>query len=216
MAISTDAAVRLTTARIMSYWAEVRSSAGSGSKRRSMAFCTRWGTMPVQRWLAMSVSRTRLRERNVEPKRSSSSCCEASESSVSATCCDFFEKKSVSTMIRPEASRIRKLARAGSSSCPIMMASLPASRAICQASKLASGTPMKLTRSFPAKASARANVPERMVMRMMLSRMRWKIHSTAAATTQKASSVSSTWSVTYSEIDVGISPELLSPLKRAK
>jgi len=33
-----DAAVRFTTARIMSYWAVVRSSAGSGSKRRSMAF----------------------------------------------------------------------------------------------------------------------------------------------------------------------------------
>lgn len=181
-----------------------------------MAFCIRLGTKPDQRWLAISVRRTSPRERNVEPKRSSSSCCEASESSVSATCWDFFEKKSVSTMTTPEAIRIRKFARAGASRAPIMMVSLPASRAICQASKLARGTPMKFTRSFPAKARARAKVPERIVMRMMLSRIRWKSHSTMDATAQKARSVSSTWSVTYSETDVGMSPELFSPLKSAK
>ena len=134
MAISTEAAVRFTTARIMSYCAVERSSAGSGSKRRSMACCTRAGISPVQRLLSISVARTRLRERKVEPKRSSSSCCEASESSVSATCFDFFEKMSVSTMMMPEASRIGKLARAGLARSPIMIDSLPASRAICQAS----------------------------------------------------------------------------------
>ena len=75
---------------------------------------------------------------------------------------------------------------------------------------------MKFTRSLPAKARARANVPERIVIRMMFSRMRWKIQSTAAATTQKAKSVSRTCSPTYSVMWVGINPELLSPLKRAK
>ena len=70
----------------------------------------------------------------VEPKRSSPSCCEASESSVSVTCCDFFEKKSVSTMMIPEAPSSRKFARAGPSSAPIIIVSLPASPAIRQAS----------------------------------------------------------------------------------
>ena len=134
MAMRIEAAERFTTARIMSYCAAERSSTGSGSKRRSMARCTRAGTSPDQRWLAMSVSRTRPREIIVEPKRSSSSCCEASESSVSATCCDFFEKKSVSTMIRPESPSSRKSARAGWASPSIMIDSEPASRAICQAS----------------------------------------------------------------------------------
>ena len=81
-----------------------------------------------------SVARTRLREMRVEPKRSSPSCCEASDSSVSVTCCDFFEKNSVSTMISPETPSSRKLARAGASSAPIIIVSLPVSPAMRQAS----------------------------------------------------------------------------------
>ena len=134
MAIRIDAAVRFTTARIMSYGADERSSAGSGSNLRSMAFCMRTGISPVHIVLSTSVARTRLREMNVEPKRSSPSCCEASDSSVSVTCCDFFEKNSVSTITSPDASSSRKLARAGSASSLIMIDSLPASRAICHAS----------------------------------------------------------------------------------
>jgi hypothetical protein len=99
-----------------------------------MAFCMRTGISPVHIVLSTSVARTRLREMNVEPKRSSPSCCEASDSSVSVTCCDFFEKNSVSTITSPDASSSRKLARAGSASSPIMIDSLPASRAICHAS----------------------------------------------------------------------------------
>ena len=75
---------------------------------------------------------------------------------------------------------------------------------------------MKFTRSFPAKASASENVPARIVMRMMLSRMHWKSHRTTDAAAQNASSVSSTCSPTYSVIDVGTSPELFSPLNSAK
>jgi hypothetical protein len=55
-----------------------------------------------------------------------------------------------------------------------------------------------------------------MVMRMMLSRMRWKIQSTTDAPAQKTSSVTSTCSPTYSPTEVGISPELFSPLNSAK
>ena len=55
---------------------------------------------------------------------------------------------------------------------------------------------MKFTRSFPANASASAKVPERIVMRMMLSRMRWKSHSTTDDAAQNASSVTSTCSPT--------------------
>ena len=53
-------------------------------------------------------------------------------------------------------------------------------------------------------------------MRMMFRCRRWKIHSTSEATTQKQKSVSRTCSSTYSETDVGMSPELFSPLKSAK
>ena len=99
-----------------------------------MAFCIRAGIRPVHIVFSTSVARTRLREMRVEPKRSSPSCCEASESSVSVTCCDFFEKKSVSTMMIPEAPSSRKFARAGPSSAPIIIVSLPASPAMRQAS----------------------------------------------------------------------------------
>ena len=119
-------------------------------------------------------------------------------------------------MMTPEIPSSRKFARAGLASSPIISVSLPASRAICQASYPASGTPMKFTRSFPAKARAREKVPERMVMRMMLKRMRWRIHSRSDAPAQNARSVSRTCSSTYSETDVGMSPELFSPLKSAK
>ena len=115
-------------------------------------------------------------------------------------------------MISPEASRTRKFARAGLASSPIMIDSLPASRAICRASKLARGTPMKFTRSFPAKARARAKVPERIVMRMMLKRMRCSSHSSTAAAIQKTKSVSRTCSPTYSEMPAGMRPELFEPL----
>ena len=75
---------------------------------------------------------------------------------------------------------------------------------------------MKFTRSLPAKARARAKVPERIVMRMMFRCRRWKIHSMSAAAAQKQSSVSRTCSSTYSVTDAGMSPELFNPLKRAK
>ena len=75
---------------------------------------------------------------------------------------------------------------------------------------------MKFTRSLPAKASARAKVPERIVIRMMLNRIRWSIHRMSDAAAQKAKSVSRTCSPTYCVMSEGISPELLRPLKRAK
>ena len=99
-----------------------------------MIFCMRSGISPVHMVLSASEARTRLRETKVEPNRSSPSCCEASESSVSVTWRDFFEKKSVRTITAPDSNSSRKLARAGLASSPIMIDSLPVSRAICHAS----------------------------------------------------------------------------------
>ena len=50
---------------------------------------------------------------------------------------------------------------------------------------------MKFTRSFPANASARANVPERIVRRRMLMRKSWRNASSTEHATQQRNIASS-------------------------
>ena len=69
-------------------------------------------------------------------------------------------------MTAPEARSQREFVLVLSAKPPIMKVSASApgtTEKMFQASKAASGTPTKFTRSFPAKAKASANVPERMM-----------------------------------------------------
>ena len=52
---------------------------------------------------------------------------------------------------------------------------------------------MKFTRSLPAKARARAKVPERMVMRRMLIFMRCTMKSSSVQPAQQMSSARARW-----------------------
>ena len=130
MAISMAEVVRFTVARIMSYGAPL-CSMSSYSKRREMAARTRGGMTRSMPALMLSAARTIVRERTDEPYCSvPSSPCAESDSSVSVTCMAFFEVQSVSIMMAPAASRIRKLAGTLSFSTPISIWESPLYRAI--------------------------------------------------------------------------------------
>ena len=164
----------------------------------------------------LSAARTIVREKSDEPYCSCpSSPCAESEISVSETCMAFFEVQSVAIMMTPAVSRITKLAGTFSFRASMSMFESPEWRAIEKASKLATGTPMKFTRSLPAKARARAKVPERIVMRRMLIFSRWMKKSASEQTIQQASRDSSRWRSTNS-MKACPSRTVLSPLKRAK
>ena len=84
----------------------------------------------------------------------------------------FLENQSVRTITKPERSRKAVGAVEGFKRPPIMKA-LSAAPEAChsfQLSQAASGTPTKFTRSLPAKANARENVPARMMILKMLTR----------------------------------------------
>ena len=115
----------------------------------------------------------------------------------------------------PAPTRKAKLAGTFSLSAPIVIEASPALRAMRKASQPATGTPMKFTKSLPAKASARANVPPRIVMRRMLTRKRWMKKSSRLHASQQPSSASGSCSSTAWMNAVWASV-LLSPLKRAK
>ena len=74
---------------------------------------------------------------------------------------------------------------------------------------------MKFTRSLPAKASARANVPDRIVMRRMLILNRWMKNNSREQTTQQMNMAVGRWlsiswtKVLWARMD-------FSPLKTAK
>ena len=156
MAISSAEVVRLTVARIMSNGAPVCSMSVT-SKRREIASRSRWGTTRSMAWLVLSVARTMARAKADEPysRCSCSSFWLASESSVSVTCIALRDVQSVRIITTPAPTRKEKLAGTFSLSASIVIAESPAWRAIWKASQPAIGTPMKFTRSFPAKASAR-------------------------------------------------------------
>src|SRR5690606_14684396 len=81
--------------------------------------------------------------------------------SVSVTVRDFFENHRVKTIMVPAAKRIKDSAGTDSFKLSIM-SSVGAIPDAFQVKKLwypAMGTPMKLTKSFPAKASAKPKVP---------------------------------------------------------
>ena len=216
MAISSAEVVRLTVARIMSNGAPVCSMSVT-SKRREIASRSRWGTTRSMAWLVLSVARTMARAKADEPysRCSCSSFWLASESSVSVTCIALRDVQSVRIITTPAPTRKAKLAGTFSLSASIVIAESPAWRAIWKASQPAIGTPMKFTRSFPAKASARAKVPPRIVMRRMLILKRWTKKRMRLHTSQQTSSERMIWFSTIWMKAVCDSVPL-SPLKSAK
>ena len=189
----------------------------SYSKRRETAARTRAGMIRSMPALILSAARTIVRDMTDEPYCSgpSSSCAAESDNSVSETCMAFFEVQSVRIIIAPAASRIRKLAGTFSESAPIIICGSPECLALEKASNPATGTPMKFTRSLPAKASARANVPDRIVMRRMLILNRWMKNSSTEHATQQMKSDSSRCRSTIPTKALSASSDL-SPLKTAK
>ena len=77
------------------------------------------------------------------------------------------------------------------------------------------GTPMKFTRSLPAKANARANVPSRILIRRMLMRKSCINASTTVHTTQQIASEIKRWSLIHAYAAVSASTPF-SALNTAK
>ena len=109
-----------------------------------------------------------------EPKRSLPVLAEESLSSVSVTLRAFLEKKSVVTMTRPAATSQSMFTCCCTSARPpiLKVARSPPAARCASASSMevweAMNTPMKFTRSLPAKARASAPVPASTVMRSVL------------------------------------------------
>ena len=109
-----------------------------------------------------------------EPKRSLPVLAEESLSSVSVTLRAFLEKKRVVTITRPAATSQSMFTCCCTSARPLILSvarSPPAARWASASSMEvweAMNTPMKFTRSLPAKARASAPVPASTVMRRVL------------------------------------------------
>ena len=101
-----------------------------------------------------------------EPKRSSPSSCRLRSNVVLTTPLAFFDSHKVRTIISPASKRYRVGVWTFPCSEPIkkVFESSPGLAAnALYASSPARGTPMKFTRSFPAKAMAKANVPTKTI-----------------------------------------------------
>ena len=111
---------------------------------------------------------------------------------------------------------IHKCTGADDASASIVMSVEPWLSASIYESIPAIGTPIKFTRSFPAKASARANVPERIVNFNMLTLSFCATNNNAVMVIHNPPSINQIWSVMYWYPSGVINPELFNPLIRAK
>ena len=112
---------------------------------------------------------------------------------VSTTLCAFFEVKIATVIMTP--APIRKKCLPGNwlspaNTCTIYsvgLAPLPLAVKSRNDSSPAKGVPIKLTKSLPAKAIAKAKVPNKTTMRKMFTLQRWSI-SIITVKTQKLTS----------------------------
>jgi len=114
------------------------------------------------RLLRRTELRTMARAMPEEPNRSAPSNCRPRFTSVSVTFFAFLLVIRVMTMTTPEINRKRNGVSTFPRSMSMLNADGSAAPAVTQALKEAypaMGTPIKLTRSLPAKAMARAKVP---------------------------------------------------------
>ena len=162
--ISSEATVRFTVALIRS---NDGASLGLGgiSKRLLIYSSVLLGSTFEIDLFSLSDCLTIALEKEVESKRSSPASCFARFTSVSVTLLAFLDIQRVMTITIPEARSIHILAWTGALSAPISIpVSPPFATAIWYESNPAINTPMKLTRSLPANASASAKVPESTVI----------------------------------------------------
>ena len=166
--MSRAATTRFTEARTRSYAAPSGRGMSAGAKRRSTKFATGRGVMRCTNVPTLAPMRTRLRATREEPNISSPSSLRDSPTSVFTTLCAFFDRARENTIIRPAAKRNTGwvCAEALSESMLKLHASvLPEAAKSRNDDRPARGTPIKFTRSLPAKAVARAKVPVSTTMR---------------------------------------------------
>ena len=150
--------------------------------------------MRSKRCTILTAPRTSVREKSVDE------CCGCasspwaeSESSVADTCIDLLDVQRVMTIIRPAARIYSTFAFCGSAKADIIRpSSIPVAHlASAKASKPAIGTPIKFTKSLPAKARARAKVPARIFTRRILTLNSCKKKRISEQTAQQISSARS-------------------------
>ena len=191
-AIKRPPSTRFTDARTRSNATSSRSS--SGVKRLLTQFLTPRGVLRDTAVTAFVVTRTRLRANPDVPNISLPSfCCFERPMDVCNTLLAFLLVHNATTIIRPATNRKNVDVFAGSASEVIMSSSAPAPDETYtrKESKPANVTPIKFTRSFPAKASAKENVPTSTTTLSTFTLHQWSsCISTVNSTKQPASIIS--------------------------
>ena len=160
-AMSKPPSTRFTDARTRSKATSSRSS--SGAKRFAIHLFTLSGVFFVTASTSLLTARTRLRATEEVPNISLPSSCWLERSiDVCSTLRAFLLVNKAYTIMAPAATRKNTLVFAGRFNEPIINEStmpLPLATKSLKDSNPANVTPMKFTRSLPAKAMARENVP---------------------------------------------------------